>query len=160
MAKPPEIPPLPDYFALLRNMVGGSPAAAGFAGLGGLGGAAGNPASAFAAMPAMDPDEIDKKIRELEVVHMWLNGQATAVELSIKAMRVQRDVLKQMSAAGDAASKAFTADDVAKLAAAFNPTTWMEQMMPQPAKPAAGDARKRDTSSQTAGKAGSAKRKR
>ena len=130
MANQPKPPSLPDYFELLRAMTGGSPAAAGFAGLGGLGGVANNPVASFAGIPAMDPGEIDKKIRELEVVHMWLSGQASAVEMSIKAMQYQRDMLLQMGSAREAAGNAFSADDLAKVAAAFNPSAWMAQMMP------------------------------
>ncbi len=121
--------PLPDYFELLRAMTGGSPAAAGFAGAGNIPGFGANPGASF-GMPAMDPDEIDKKIRELEVVHMWLRGQAAAVELSMKTMAYQRDALRQMNSARDSASQAFSSDDMAKYAAAFNPSAWMAQMMP------------------------------
>jgi len=130
MVNQPKTPPLPDYFELLRAMTGGPSAAAGFAGLGGLGGVAHNPAAAFAGIPAMDPDEINKKIRELEVVHMWLSGQAGAVEMSIKALQYQRDMLVQMGSAREAAGNAVSAEDIAKYAAAFNPTAWMAQVKP------------------------------
>lgn len=140
MANKPTTPPLPDYFELLRALTGGSSAAAGFAGFGGLGGAANNPAAAFAGIPAMDPAEIDKKIRELEVVHMWLSGQASAVGMSIKAMQYQRDMLLQMSSAREAAGNAFSADDFAKVAAAFNPSVWMAQMAPAGSNAAADRA--------------------
>jgi len=149
MANEPKTPPLPDYFELLRAMTGGSPAAAGFAGVGGLGGLGGpggvanNAAAAFAGIPAMDPDEIDKKIRELEVVHMWLSGQASAVEMSIKAMQYQRDMLLQMGSAREAAGNAFSAEDFAKVAAAFNPGAWMAQMVPADSNAAATDRSKR-----------------
>jgi hypothetical protein len=138
--------PLPDYFELLRAMTGGSPAAGGFAGAGNIPGFGANPASSF-GMPAMDPDEIDKKIRELEVVHMWLQGQATAVEFSIKTMAYQRDALRQMHSARDTASQAFSSEDMAKYAAAFNPGAWMAQMMPSDT--ATGSNKRRASGSRT-----------
>ncbi len=116
-------PPLPDYFELLRAMTGGSPAAAGFAGLGGA-------AAAFAAMAPLKVEDIDRKIRELEVVQMWLRGQATAVELSIHTLQFQRDAVKHMDAAGAATTPAYSPEDIAKFASAFNPGAWMAQMMP------------------------------
>ncbi|MCA3035435.1 MAG: hypothetical protein ING33_09575 [Rhodocyclaceae bacterium] len=122
-------PPLPDYFELLRAMTGGAPAAAGFAGLGSAPGFGTNPGAAF-GLPTMDPEEYDKKIREYEVVRMWLRGQAAAVELSIKTMEYQRDTLRQMGAARESAGNAFSSGDMAKCAAAFNPGAWMAQMMP------------------------------
>ena len=146
MADKPKTPPLPDYFELLRAMTGGSPAAAGFAGLGGLGGVANNAAAAFAGIPAMDPNEIEKKIRELEVVHMWLSGQASAVDMSIKALQYQRDMLLQMGSAREAAGNAFSADDIAKYAAAFNPAAWMAQMMPVAEAGSETSGNKRSTS--------------
>jgi ribosomal protein L29 len=121
--------PLPDYFELLRAMTGGSPAAGGFAGLGSMPGFGANSGAAF-GLPAMDPEEIQKKIRELEVVHMWLRGQAAAVELSIKTMEYQRDTLRQMGSARESAGNAFSSEEMAKVAAAFNPSAWMAQMMP------------------------------
>jgi ribosomal protein L29 len=121
--------PLPDYFELLGAMTGGAPAAGGFSGLGGMPGFGAHSGAAF-GLPAMNPEEFDKKIREFEVVLMWLRGQAAAVELSIKTMEYQRDTLRQMGAARESAGNAFSSEDMAKYAAAFNPSAWMAQMMP------------------------------
>jgi ribosomal protein L29 len=152
MADPPHSnsKPLPDYFELLRAMTGGSPAAGGLAGLGNVPGFGANPGAAF-GLPAMDPEEIQKKIRELEVVHMWLRGQAAAVELSIKTMEYQRDTLRQMGAARESAGNAFSSEDMAKYAAAFNPSAWMAQMMPT----ASGDSP--DAGKKRSSRGGSAK---
>jgi hypothetical protein len=138
--------PLPDYFELLRAMTGGAPAAGGFAGLGSMPGFGANPGAAF-GLPAMDPEELDKKIREFEVVLMWLRGQAGAVELSIKTMEYQRDTLRQMGEARESAGNAFSSDDMAKYAAAFNPGAWMAQMMPTDS--ATGSNKRRASGSRT-----------
>ena len=87
-------------------------------------------------MAAMDTEEFNKKIREFEVVLMWLRGQAAAVELSIKTMEYQRDTLRQMGSARESVGNAFSQEEMAKYAAAFDPSTWMAHMMPA----AAGDS--------------------
>ncbi|MBC7624284.1 MAG: hypothetical protein H7232_12945 [Aeromicrobium sp.] len=153
-------PPLPDYFELLRAMTGGSPVGAGF-GRSNMPGFAANPGAAFGfgipGIPAMDPDELEKKIREFEVIHMWLSGQATAVELSIKAMQYQRDALRQMGAARESAGNAFSQEEMAKYAAAFNPTNWMTQTMPGDTEKSSGAKAKADSTSRP--KRGSAKKR-
>jgi ribosomal protein L29 len=138
--------PLPDYFELLRAMTGGASTPSGFAGLGNMPGFGANPGAAF-GLPAMDPEELDKKIREFEVVLMWLRGQAGAVELSIKTMEYQRDTLRKMGEARESAGNAFSSDDMAKYAAAFNPTAWMAQMMPTDS--ATGSNKRRASGSRT-----------
>ncbi len=107
--------PLPDYFELLRQIAGVS------------GGGTFGPGSA--AGVAFDPGEIEKKIRELQTVHVWLQVQANAVELSIKALEYQRDTLVAMQTAqGDAGQ--FGADDLQRFAAAFDPAQWMRGITP------------------------------
>jgi hypothetical protein len=137
---------LPDYFELLRAMTGGSPAAGGFAGLGSMPGLGAMPGAAF-GVPAMDPEEFDKKIREFEVVLMWLRGQAGAVELSIKTMEYQRDTLRQMSSARETAGNAFSQEEMAKYAAAFDPSAWMAQMMPSTPSDSGSAGNKRSSTS-------------
>jgi hypothetical protein len=112
--------PLPDYFALLRSMLGANTTAPSNLAVPSLG-----------ALAAVDPAEIDKKIRELEIVHMWLQAQANAVELSIKGMQYQRDMLMQLATARENAETTFSKEEMAKFVGAFNPSQWMSQMMPK-----------------------------
>ncbi len=118
---------LPDYFELLRQMTG-------------MGGGAAMPQGATAGT-AFDPAEIDKKIRELQTVLGWLQVQANAVELSVKALEYQRDTLAAMREQNQEFGK-LTGDDLARFAAAFDPAQWMKAVMPgtpiqsAPAKPA------------------------
>jgi len=108
--------PLPDYFELLRQMTGGQ--------------------AASAAMPSaatlFDPIEIDKKIGELNIVHLWLSAQTNAVALSIKALEYQRDTIGAMQAAAAAGANASTNSgviDLAQAAKLFDPALWMQQAM-------------------------------
>ncbi len=82
-----------------------------------------------AAGAAFDPAEIDKKIRELQTVLGWLQVQANAVELSVKALEYQRDTLAAMREQNQEFGK-LTGDDLARFAAAFDPAQWMKQIMP------------------------------
>ncbi len=95
--------PLPDYFELLRQMSG-------------LG-------------AGVDAAGIDKKIDELRVVLVWLQVQANAAELSIKALEYQRDTLKAMHE-GKGQLGAMGTEDMARFAAAFDPAQWLKNMMP------------------------------
>lgn len=126
--------PLPDYFELLRQMTGGQ--------------------AASAAMPSaatlFDPVEIDKKIGELNIVHLWLSAQTNAVALSIKALEYQRETIGAMQAAAAAGANASTnsgAIDLAQAAKLFDPALWMQQAIaglqaatkPAPDAPPAAD---------------------
>ncbi len=106
--------PLPDYFELLRQMTGMS----------GLGQGASAP-----PMGVMDPAEIEKRIRELQTVSSWLQMQVNALTLSIKALEYQRDTLNLMGQQKNEFGNV-TADDMARFAAAFDPTQWMKNVMP------------------------------
>ncbi len=115
--------PLPDYFELLRQMSG-------------LG-------------AGVDAAGIDKKIDELRVVLVWLQVQANAAELSIKALEYQRDTLKAMHE-GKEQLGAMGTEDMARFAAAFDPAQWLKNMMPPVQKPTAAKpapAKKRKTDS-------------
>lgn len=117
--------PLPDYFELLRQMTG-------------LG-------------AGVDAAGIDKKIDELRVVLVWLQVQANAAELSIKALEYQRDTLKAMrDGKAEMEKGGMGAEDLARFAAAFDPTQWLKNMIPPVQKPAAAKpapAKKRKTDS-------------
>jgi hypothetical protein len=103
-------PPLPDYFELLRQMSG-------------VGGASSN--AAAPAANVFDPAEIDKKIRELQIIHMWLEAQANAVALSVKALEYQRDTIGAIETAAAQAGSV----DFAQAAKLFDPAAWMQQAM-------------------------------
>jgi hypothetical protein len=105
--------PLPDYFELLRQMSGMATA----------GGAAG--ATPAASANIFDPVEIDKKIRDLQIVHMWLEAQTNAVALSVKALEYQRDTIATLKTAGAQTGNV----DFAQAAKLFDPAAWMQQAM-------------------------------
>lgn len=140
--------PLPDYFALLQSMTGG------------LGSA--NP---FAGFVTTDPAELDRKIRELEVVQMWLSAQSSAIELSIGTMRMQRDALAQWKtwqadtggASSDTApASSPTADALAQMAhmvGAMNPSQWMAAFESAAPKRSPARAPRQPRSPAAAGKA-------
>lgn len=151
-------PPLPDYFELLRVMTGGAPAPGGLAGQGGMPGFGASPGAAF-GLAVMDAEQLEKKINEFGVVLMWLRGQAAAVEWSIKTMEYQRDALRQMGEARESMGNAFSSDDMAKYAAAFNPSAWMAQMMPTESRSGPDYASKKRSPSARGTKPRTAKKK-
>lgn len=104
-------PPLPDYFELLRQMSG-------------MNAGAGSNAAAPAAN-VFDPAEIDKKIREMQIIHMWLEAQTNAVALSVKALEYQRDTIGAMQTAAAQTGSV----DFAQAAKLFDPAAWMQQAM-------------------------------
>ncbi len=106
-------PPLPDYFELLRQMSGMATAT------GASGAAPAAPTNIF------DPVEIDKKIRDLQIVHMWLEAQTNAVALSVKALEYQRDTIATLKTAGAQSGNV----DFAQAAKLFDPAAWMQQAM-------------------------------
>jgi hypothetical protein len=146
----------PDYFAMLNAMAGPlSQVAQAFTSK-----AATDAAAQMAnnAMPSLDPEEIDKKIRELETVLVWLRAQVGAVELSVKAMEMQRDFLRSLKASPqEPAAEAHTEaraeksdgektasplgqfGQLGQFASALNPAKWAEKIMPS-VMPSAGTA--------------------
>jgi hypothetical protein len=99
--------------------------------------------------PVLDPEELEKKISELEVVEHWLKANLSMLGLTIKSLQYQRAMLKggekfreEMAAGGEAKG--------APEAGADNPAMWAWNMMakagntgmeaaraaaPKPAKP-------------------------
>ena len=134
----PASPPIPDYFALFQSML--NPAAA-------------NPGAAAPSMFAMlDPQEIERKISELETVLTWLKGTVGMVELSLQTLKYQQSVLASFGDASKNAHLAATAsapnlEALAKSGTAMNPAMWAWNMMPPPAPSEAtpGTARKKKT---------------
>jgi hypothetical protein len=117
----------PDYFALLRQMIGAGTVA--------------NASASAQAATLFDPAEIDKKISELNTVKLWLDTQSGAITLSIQALEMQRDALRSMQSSSDVASAHAAAAPVDFSAAAtlFDPANWM----PQPSASASAAKRTR-----------------
>jgi hypothetical protein len=107
--------------------------------------------SGEAAMPALDPVEIDKKIRELETVLMWVRAQQGALELSIKTLEFQRNMLNEIGIGKSPQANApSNAEALAKMAQQLNPAAWAwnnlqaaaEGATPKPASAAGNKKRK------------------
>jgi hypothetical protein len=79
--------------------------------------------------PVLDPDEIEKKISELEVVEHWLKANLNMLGLTIKSLQYQRAMLKggakfrEEMAAGNESKGAVPGP------AAENPAMWAWNMM-------------------------------
>jgi hypothetical protein len=54
-------------------------------------GGAGNPLDPQSLMRAIDPVEIERRIGDMRAVEAWLKLSLTTIEMSIKAMEMQRD---------------------------------------------------------------------
>jgi hypothetical protein len=70
--------------------------------------------------PVLDSKEIDKKISELEVVEHWLKANLNMLQLTIKSLQFQRDMIK----GGEKAMK--DAEDSGEIP---NPAMWAWNMM-------------------------------
>ena len=75
--------------------------------------------------PVLDPKELDKKIAELAVVEHWLKANVSMVQLTIKSLQFQRDMLK----GGEKAMQ-----DAEASGDAPNPAMWAWNMMAEAAK--------------------------
>jgi hypothetical protein len=145
----------PDYFAMLNAMAGPlTQVAAAFTSKAATDAAAD---AASRVMPSFDPEEIEKKIRDLEIVLVWLRAQVGAVEISVKTLEMQRDFLRAMksepaktetsspetasdavrdsvsaaaSVAGAAASSAM--QQFGELTSALNPAKWADKIVAPP----------------------------
>ena len=54
------------------------------------------------AAPTVSVDDLDKKIKDLKAVEMWLNVNMSMVRASIQALEVQRATLAALKSMGDA----------------------------------------------------------
>jgi hypothetical protein len=81
--------------------------------------------------PILDPKELDRKIAELEVVEHWLKANVNMVNLTIKSLQFQSEMIK----GGEKVMKDAGESDVP------NPAMWAWNMMADAAKgaPAADD---------------------
>jgi len=88
----------PDFSAVQAAFAPYARYVPGFAFLQGLAGSAAAPAGQAPAMaqwvaPVFDPDELERRIRDLRAVHFWLEQNARAVQATIQALEVQRMTL-------------------------------------------------------------------
>ncbi len=88
--------------------------------------------------PVLDPKEIEKKIGELEVVEHWLRANLNMLQLSIKSLEFQRDMLKGGEKARDAMGQG-AGDEASEIP---NPAMWAWNMMAQAGKEAMQTAAK------------------
>lgn len=77
--------------------------------------------------PVLDPAELEKKINELETVEHWLKANLNMVQLSIKSLDYQRQMLK----GGEKARAAMEGD-----ADSPNPAMWAWNLMTEAGKAA------------------------
>ena len=124
---------LPDYFAMFQSMF--APAA--------------NAQQAAAANPfaMLDPQELERKIGEMETVLAWLKGTTGMIEMSLQTMKYQQSLLATFAEHGKTPEAAPNPDmaQLAQMAGAMNPATWALNMMqatPVPAAPTSAKAGK------------------
>ena len=93
--------------------------------------------------PVLDAKELEKKISELEVVEHWLRANVNMVQLSIKSLQFQRDmviggekVMKDAEAGGEMPNPAMWA---------WNMMAEAAKAMPQAPKAPEGDKEKKRT---------------
>ena len=87
--------------------------------------------------PVLDPKEIEKKIAELETVEHWLKANLNMLQLSMKSLEFQRDMLKGGEKARAAMGEGAAAGGGADLP---NPALWAWNMMNEAGKAAAAAA--------------------
>ena len=81
--------------------------------------------------PVLDPEELDKKIRELETVEHWLRANLNMLQLSIKSLEYQRSLLR----GGEQMREAMGGEDKGG-GEIPNPAMWAWNMMAQAGKDA------------------------
>jgi hypothetical protein len=74
--------------------------------------------------PVLDPEELEKKIRELETVEHWLKANLNMLQLTLKSLEYQRSLLK-------GGEKAREAGEAASASEIPNPAMWAWNMMAQ-----------------------------
>ena len=75
--------------------------------------------------PVLDPKELERKISELEVVEHWLKANLNLLQLSIKSLEFQRDMLKGGEKAARAAGGEGEQGEIP------NPALWAWNVMAQ-----------------------------
>jgi hypothetical protein len=80
--------------------------------------------------PVLDPEELEKKIGELEIVEHWLKANVNMVQLTIRTLHFQRAMVKGGKAAADVLKNpGATADGTEDVP---NPPSWPWSFMAQP----------------------------
>jgi hypothetical protein len=72
--------------------------------------------------PVLDPEELEKKIRELETVEHWLKANLNMLQLTLKSLEYQRSLLTGGEKAREAGASAGDTP---------NPAMWAWNMMAQ-----------------------------
>jgi hypothetical protein len=75
--------------------------------------------------PVLDPDEIEKKISELEAVEHWLKANVNMLGLTIKSLQYQRAMLK----GGEKFQEEIKGGKGSEGGEEVNPATWAWNMM-------------------------------
>ena len=88
--------------------------------------------------PVLDPKELQKKIGELETVEHWLKANLNMLQLSIKSLQFQKELLE----GGEKAKAAMDAGGAPAGGEIPNPAMWAWNMMAQAAQPPAAAAPK------------------
>ena len=105
--------------------------------------------------PVLDPEELEKKIGDLETVEHWLKANLNMLELTIKSLQYQRAMLKGGEklqaeiASNNEASKGASEGGAAE-ALSDNPAMWAWNMMSRAGANAAREAGKRSAKAATA----------
>jgi len=84
--------------------------------------------------PVLDAKELEKKISELEVVEHWLKANLNMLQLSIKSLEYQRQMVKggeRVRAAMESPAEAPAPGPEAPAEEAPNPAMWAWNMMKQ-----------------------------
>jgi hypothetical protein len=87
--------------------------------------------------PVLDPEELEKKVHDLEVVEHWLKANLSMLQLTIKSLQYQRAMLKggekfqeEMASSNEANRKAASPAEEAP----DNPAMWAWNIMADAAK--------------------------
>jgi hypothetical protein len=81
--------------------------------------------------PVLDAKELDKKIAELETVEHWLKANLAMLQLTIKSLDFQKQLLEGGEGTKKAMDRGTAAGDMP------NPAMWAWNMMAEAAKPQA-----------------------
>jgi hypothetical protein len=87
--------------------------------------------------PMPDVKELDKKISELETVEHWLRANLNMLQMTIKTLQYQKDLLQPGEKARAAAASPTSTED-----AMANPAMWAWEMMQKGAQSATEMANK------------------
>jgi hypothetical protein len=91
--------------------------------------------------PLADPDEIEKKIRELETVEHWLKANINMIQLTVRSLQYQLAMLKGGEKAMESLRESAKArKEAAPEQGAPDPATWAWNLMSQAVQGFGADA--------------------